>query len=321
MSKASPTNLTVAFDGFDAKSHPECQGVKKLFVTEAECMHSAVAVGAPFYFVGAPPGNHAVQLALYKSLALFLSVEVSATGIRRLKEYNALDSTEKRNLSYWLGMTFAGIAASRCLDVQYLVHAESMLKAKRLVKKRGAGKRLADLIGQDSTKRWHVLEAKSRQVEPSGTTVTKWRKQAGQTVDTIDKQQPRTMSCSSLVLASRAYVTLIDPPTDERAPSIEFPEPQDQLAAWYYAPWLAALDQGREEVQLGDQIGLIAMSLIDRRSNRRVDVGLISETRRQARHGDYAFGGRPQYLDGAFVGRDGIFVRLNSEPTNSRSIA
>jgi hypothetical protein len=321
MSKASPSNLTVAFDGFDAKSHPDCQGAKKIIVTEGECIHSAVTVGAPFFFVGAPPGNHAVQLAVYKSLALFLSVEVSATGIRRLKEYNALDSTEKRNLSYWLGMTFAGIAASRCLDVQYLVHAESMLKAKRLIKKRGAGKRLADLIGQDTAKRWHVLEAKSRQIEPSGTTIAKWRKQASQTVDTIGKKQPHTMSCSSLVLASKAYVTLIDPPTNERAPSIEFHEPQDQLASWYYAPWLAAIDHGCEEVQLGEQTGFIAMSLIDRRRTRRVDVGLTSSAWRQAKDGNYMMGRQPQYLGDSFVGRDGIFVRLSSESANSRSPA
>ncbi|MFN8744750.1 MAG: hypothetical protein ACK5ZN_07210 [Phycisphaerales bacterium] len=307
--------VDVRFDGFDASAFPQCQSAQTIDVTEAECLHAAETVGAPYFNVGTPPDDHAVKMASYKALAVALSLDFSGPNAQRRAEYDNLDSTEKRNLSYWLGMTFASIAGQRFLGVTHFFHAETMLKDKRLTKASDAGRRLADLVGSDASFRWHVVEAKSQQVPPSPKTIDKWRSQAKNTVDRIDGVSPASSSCSSLVLSSPLAVTLYDPPSNSRT-SLKTSDGIKGLFDSYYAPWLAAIGEQPTFVDVLDQRCFLAAVMTDDRRGRRVEMGLTPLAYGMALAGPPIDAGYPlpnaRSEPGTYIGKDGVFVRIST---------
>lgn len=135
-------------------------GNRTLNFTGAEITAAALSVGAPLLNI--PLSFHAVSMAMYKALGLVCAVDSRGAELLRPPEYSQLDPTEKANISFWTGMTFAALVAERCLGVPSVLHVSSMIRTGRATLTPGSHV-VADLLGQDTTGAWHVIEAKARQ--------------------------------------------------------------------------------------------------------------------------------------------------------------
>ncbi len=218
-----------------------------LTISKHRCLKATQTMCVAVFRAGTPSAAHAVSLAAYKSQAIKLAVDFTGAKLKRPRPYTKLDSTEKGNISYWTGMTFATLVADQILDVPRLLHAGA-LKKQRLARTNPASRSLADLVGQDSSKNWHVLEAKARQQEVSDETRSKWKTQA-ETIASIDGKVPDTRSfCYSKVQGTYS-VELRDPPPRSDGVALLFPGGDADLVEGYYGPFRDVLKPSSAAVE------------------------------------------------------------------------
>lgn len=123
--------------------------------------------------------------------------------------YVHTETTEKTGISFRLGMAFAAVAASRILDVAGLQHV-----AVPGVVMNG---RRADLLGLDSTKGCHVVEAKARSYGFGVAVVEDAKEQAkATTAQLAGVGQATTTASASVTDLSTCPITVLleDPPVE-----------------------------------------------------------------------------------------------------------
>jgi hypothetical protein len=238
-------SLKVQFADFPQKTHSHLQGEKILQVTELECLHAVMTVGIQTLRTGIANERYAISMALHKFFAIECSLDFSQTEISLQAEYVGLDSSEKRNLSYWVGMTFASILARKYLDVRQLLHAEPLKKSSIIEVSDSNSRSLADLVGKDTSGNWHVVEAKARCNKVYSKDFDKWKLQA-RTVDKIDGISPITRSYTLVNMKNPLDVKFTDPPevgNELDRYDISFPRGvENDIIEGYYAPIFRLID-------------------------------------------------------------------------------
>ena len=219
----------------------QINGLHSFDVSKQQCLKAAISVGLPMLADASPSSAHAVALASYKALTMKCALDFSRTSVCRPVEHAKLDQSEKVNISYWTGMTFAAIVAEKFLNVPRLLHA-STLRRRGLLRTKGDSRSLADLVGQDQAGQWHVVEAKGRGDYPSTAERNGWKVQAS-TVRSINGKRPFSCSYSLACVGHSCYVELVDPaPDDGRDEGADLSMDPREVTAWHYSPireWLA----------------------------------------------------------------------------------
>jgi hypothetical protein len=264
-------------------TYSSANGSHRIPVSDLRCIKSAMNVGMPLLRAGVPTSAHAVTLAVYKALAIQSAIDFQAPGAGMVwhPEYKNLDYTEKSNISYWVGMAFAGIAADTWLGVPQLLHVSALVKL-RLARTSPASRSQADLLGLDASWACHVVEAKGRQRRPSQQDRDRWKVQAG-TIASVGGAPPATASYCVALVGPAYCAELVDP--EEIIPEpvavtftrrgVDLP---NAVREAYYGPLrdvlVAARDAGQKPVIRGDLQIQVARVAYDSVWNRHVWVGM-----------------------------------------------
>ena len=288
-------------------SYSSINGMLDIAVTPLSLFHAAITVGANSYASALGSSLSSFAFALHKVMALLTVIKFSDGEIILPPEYGALDQSEKASLGYWIGMAMCKLVADKILEIPQLLHVSSLSDQISWVE---AGSRSApDLVGQDRSNLWHVMEAKARQRRPSSKNRKAWKMQAGR-VASISGEPPATNSYCLTLIQSPYSVELVDPPAenDQHALSLDI-SPQAYFWA-YYQPFLEFLNQRNEDLAVEGQIvyrpaaydpmtGLtyeigIFREILDRFQRNQIEIPRLFET---------------SNTDTVYVGSDGIAVR------------
>lgn len=225
---------TLEVKGVDwSGAHSGLLGRHRLTVTGPQITAAALSVGAPLLNI--PLSFHAVSMALYKALGLVCAVDSNGPSLVRPAEYTQLDPTEKANISFWTGMTFAALVAEHCLGVPSVWHVSSMIRSGRATLSPGSHV-VADLLGQDLNGAWHVVEAKARQGSVSAGDRANWKAQTG-TIASVAGPSPSTRSYCLTRVGDPYTVELVDPPESEVVKGGELVFSQGAVVDFYYGPF------------------------------------------------------------------------------------
>jgi hypothetical protein len=303
--------LSVACSSFPS-AYTGAQGQQSVPVTEEQLLKYAWMIGQTRIRHAVPTDEHAVFLSFYKALAVKCAVDFTSGSIGRPPQYQAMDPSEKSNISAWTGMTFASLVADVCLGVPQLSYAEALRRQGRIVRGDPTSRSLADLAGVDHRGDWHVVEAKARQMSISGTDRTKWERQA-QTIGFIDGRAPLTRSYCVTNVGNTYAVSITDPEGDDVDP-VDLEVGPTTLVRAYYGPLTRWLSRQGSEVSYEGVPLIVGPGAFDAVANNYVFLGMRPEVYRLAQ--DEL---KPDALDSirlrsAFVGSDGIAVITSPEP-------
>lgn len=256
----------------------QVNGSHSLELTFLELAWGVVSVGAPNAI--AALRNIMASLAFTGHKALVVATTLRSDGVNFVhpSHYRRLDQSEKVSLSYWLGMGMAKVIAAEVLNVPWLSHARHLKRQGVIQLRRGISTRmLPDLIGDDDTGAWHVIEAKARQASASTSDRNHWKTQAC-VVGTVHGATVASRSYCLTLQHPIVRAELVDPEPGEK--SIEIRLDKTKFRQEYYRPyrqlfesdganrWHAKYDQRRD----GEYI--FATFAAEPLSGQKLEVGL-----------------------------------------------
>ncbi len=234
-----------------------------------------------------------------------------------------LDATEKANISFWTGMTFAALVSEHCLRVPSVWHVASMIRSGRATLTPGT-RVVADLLGQDHHGDWHVIEAKARQGSVSANDRASWKAQTG-TIASVAGASPTTRSYCLTRVGDPYTVELVDPPESEVVKGGELVLSAEQAVVDFYYPDLFATDQdigcGRRGTAPCKSIGspsAVRLAAFDPNTQLYWFAGLRSdalEAVRARRAPEPTFRRESFTIDDGYVRSDGIAIVSSPEPS------
>lgn len=272
-------------------------------ISKRRFLKFAVSTGSPIYAATIGGSRLPVAFASYKALAAKSSIDFTRADLELAVGYRNLEPTEKANLSYWTGMTFASLLADHFLKIPRLLHASSYAG---LVRRDPSSKVLADLIGQDPTGGWHVLEAKAREsVRTKGRDA--WKRQA-MSIASINANSPVTQSYALARIGRVLRAELVDPSSDDTH-GIELELSEAEFLDTYYRPIRRWVSEGTRITREGHEMR-VRLAAFDAADSEFVWIGLAASRISQELEGQA--GGDLEFED-VYLGTDGIVVATSRE--------
>jgi hypothetical protein len=257
----------------DFGGRPKSQ--KNLNVSWLQFLKYGMTAGMPLFGGSGVHAFHALSLAVYKAIGITCALDFSGLEVTRSQSLPNLDPTEQANLSTWVGMCGAAIAADKLLGVSQLLHAGALYKNGKLTANNSNSRRLADLVGQNSAKEWHVIEAKARQRNPSKKERNDWKIQA-QTVGTIEGHPPATQSYCYTRINDPCKVELCNQIPKHQKVKLELTDGAFGLMDIYYQVLMDVLQDARE-IHLSNHCVRFTLAGFDPAVKRYIHVGLDCE--------------------------------------------
>jgi len=278
-------------------------------VSKRRLLKCAVNVGLQVYGGSASMPRNAVALSAYKALAMKCAVTFGGRELGLSREFIAMDASEKANISFWIGMAFAALAADECLGVNRLYHAASLRRSKLLTMASRRGRSLADFVGQDQQGRWHSIEAKARQDRVSAKVRQAWKKQAVG-IARVGRASVATRSYSYTCVDSPYRVYLVDPdgPTQDGAS----PQPTEVLKTAirrYYGTLAALLSEGDTRIiNRGGHDVSVALVGYDTLDQEYMYLGMATDAFRTVANSELPARIEARDLSDTYIGSDGVVV-------------
>lgn len=273
----------------------------------ADLVWAAITVGKRELYHVTRHGQYSAFEIAFRSAILFANLKETPNGwITRSDVYEGLDPSEKAATSYFIGLTIGKLLAELYLDVPWLMHLDVY---RHRVQAQLTGRSRPDLIGQDSSHRWVVLESKGRTGERDDNAFGQAKRQAQQ-ITAIGGQPPHLrIGLLADFRDGQLAAEWQDPSADERkAVSIDVSE--DDITNAYYRPFETLLAQREAEVARVTIEGLpydtVPVRDADLRIGIRPDVRAVRERRIAVQRRIH------QREDGVAEGGDGIAVLLGS---------
>jgi hypothetical protein len=147
--------------------------------TWAELVWAALTVGKAELNHVLRFGNFSLCELAYRAFIIFANLQQGRSSDEYLyasDAYNALDPSEKRFISYFLGMTSAKLLAGRYLNAPWLMHLD--VYADKLNPQTVKGRSKPDLVGFNQRSQWIVIEAKGRSNKRDDKAIIKAKTQA-----------------------------------------------------------------------------------------------------------------------------------------------
>jgi hypothetical protein len=305
-----PAIIDVTVRGFLGK-YSKFNGSREISLSRLKCIKFAQSVGNAHYSRAFAKTKTAVALAKYRAMAIRCVLDFTEQAVRPHARYSRLESTEKVNLSYWIGMTFAAIVADNVLGVPRTTHVQKMGKRLRTVEREP--KSLADLVGQDDARAWHVIEAKGRQRLPWQDRRDEYKAQA-RTVSGVGKKRISTRSYSVGLIKNPCRIELVDPP--QRGEAIDLARAQEEVGRLYYKPYIEFLQGGQSHrLRHGNRQFIVRAIAFDPVSEDYVYLGL-EKMYFELRHPEapFVFSVGEFETDSFYVGTDGVAIATSHSP-------
>lgn len=164
-------------EGFPAGG-PVANGVGILQTSWDDLLWAAVTVGRPNRHYVFRHGLASRYEALFRWSLVRMALEQSGPSAYRLRRTAAaktLDPSEKGAVNYFLGLAICKLFADSLLNVPWMIHLDVFRPTLDPLLK---GRSRPDLIGQNLSGEWVVLECKGRASEPNGLAKDKAKEQA-----------------------------------------------------------------------------------------------------------------------------------------------
>lgn len=151
--------------------------------------------------------------------------------IIKSRAYKSLDPSEKSAISYFLGLTFTKLMATRLFGIPWLMHLDVYKNHLSIL----TGGRRPDLVGQDSWGRWSVFEAKGRtsRKEP-GVVATAKAQTRG--LRTIGNCYPILRVASIIHFPRQSLHIYMEDPEEFDKDAVDLSISEDQFHEDYYRP-------------------------------------------------------------------------------------
>jgi hypothetical protein len=132
-----------------------------------DVLWAALTIGRPSTYHVLQHGQASLHEAMFRlSLVRMALSEDGCGNFAKTSAFAALDPTEKGMVSYFLGMTFTKLFASRYLHTPWLLHLDVF---KDTLNPSVLGRSRPDLVGQSAAGEWFAFESKGRSAQPSAT--------------------------------------------------------------------------------------------------------------------------------------------------------
>ena len=216
----------------------------------SDLLWAALTVGRPNTAYVLAHGDASYHEALFRLSLVRMALEQRpfSRSLQRTEAFRSLDPTEKGAVSYFLGMMFCKLFASRFLHTTWLLHLDVFRD--QLDPALLGGRSRPDLVGQDDKGAWHAFECKGRSSVPNAEERRKAKAQAQRLVRVGSTDCSLHVGAISYFRQDALEFHWRDPdPEDaETLEPIQVNLPED---AWlyYYAPALALATAGLTEVR------------------------------------------------------------------------
>ena len=331
-------NLNYIACGFPSNGDTQLHGSHSVNVTWAELVWAAITVGRKSWGDVIQHGSQSWLEIVYRSAILMANLSSSPRGgFTKTDAYKSLDPSEKSAISYFLGLSFAKLAAQRLLEIPWLVHLDCFSDLPIGLK----GNRRPDLIGENFSGKWGVFEAKGRTNRIDPRTIQKAKEQT-RMLRKINGKDPSIRVASISHFFDNTLGIHLEDPAEVNTDAVDFEIPggEDQFLEYYYQPFVSLIennrthheevtDQRTDVVSVGGRvINVVSLAEVDLvvglDSQMQETLTLDSQMQETLKNTDRL---RLQLLEhlgdigqshsanndtASFLGMDGIFVRLGS---------
>ncbi|MEX1026681.1 MAG: hypothetical protein WD049_01550 [Candidatus Paceibacterota bacterium] len=253
----------------------------------------------------------ALSLASYRAMAIKCVIDFTKPDLSVVPHYSHLESTEKMNLSYWIGMAITAIAADEVLGVSRTFHASN--GGQKLTKANQRSRSLADLCGQDTNNTWHIFEAKGRQTKPTPSAMNDWKAQAS-TVTHVNGSAIGTGSVGVARILKKMTFELLDPPS-RPGKNGDIAINVADARGKYYQPFVDFLAGDATGIQRGGRSFLMRAMMFDPVDRDYIWYGLEDKAY-EMHKSKWARDVRVEELEdeSLYVGSDGVAVLTSNSP-------
>jgi hypothetical protein len=221
---------------FDFDNYPELETKGNLFCSIADLVHAAITVGRKDWSDVLRHQRYSYLEIIYRSYMLLANLDYAGPRFRRSSAYDDLDPSEKSAISYFFGLVCAKLFTEQTLGVPWLLHLERYLVDYTLM----TGKH-PDLIGQNSSGNWIVVEAKGRSNNIRSADLEK-AKQQTQSLESVNGKSPILRAVIAGSFPSGALeVNLEDPVFGEGEEQFTLRLTTSQFLQDYYKPFIDLL--------------------------------------------------------------------------------
>lgn len=229
------------------------RGTGTLTTSWDEVLWAALSIGRPSAYHVFRHGPASFHEAVFRLALVRMAVEQDRYGsLHRTDVFADLDPTEKGMVSYFLGMTFCKLFASRHLQTPWLLHLDVFRAHLNPVI---LGRSRPDLVGENNFGEWHAFESKGRSSAPSLADKTKAKTQAQRLVSVGGRNCSLHVGSFTFFRNDVLEFYWRDPEPNAQE-ALEIPRP-DREWRYYYEPSLRlALDidsvEGAVEREMAD---------------------------------------------------------------------
>ncbi len=219
-----------------------------LTVTWSDIVHAAITVGRRGWWDVWQHGEYSMLEMFYRTSMVFANLRESAAGsIQRTVAHEWLDASEKSAISYFLGLTFAKLMATRLLHVHWAMHLEVYAEYLQATTTSSGRRRRPDLVGRDASGRWCVFEAKGRTNKATAKTIRDAKEQTG-LVGTIRGVEPHLRVASIAHFVNETLCVHLEDPNGAGREALDLDISGTQFMRDYYRPFSDLVDQNRAEL-------------------------------------------------------------------------
>lgn len=216
-------------------------------VTWPEIVHAAITVGRRGWRDVWRHGAYSIFEMFYRSSMVFANLRESENGcIRKTVAYEWLDPSEKSAVSYFLGLTFAKLMATRRLSVHWAMHLDVYAQHLQATLTASDRRRRPDLVGRDTSGRWCVFEAKGSTNRVPPRTIQDAKEQT-RAVRTIRGVEPHLRVASITHFVNQTLCVHLEDPDGAKQESFDLDISEAQFMRDYYRPFTDIVDQNRGE--------------------------------------------------------------------------
>ena len=301
--------------------------------TWPELVHAAITIGRRGWRDVVRHGRHSFLEMHYRAAMLLANLQNTNGSIVKTDAYKSLDRSEKGAVSYYLGLTVAGLAARRFFNVSWPMHLDVY---HHLLHPELSGSLRPDLVGLDRSGAWCVIEAKGRSNEADRRLLPKAKRQT-RMLRRVCGQKPLLRIASVAYFSPRGSLSLrLADPTDHDRHADDWDFTENQFFRDYYQSFVNLLNRNDGAVSAvhhsdGQPILVTALPDVDMRIGlartvyelvtlRDPALGEVSEAlgHGPTRFPEHPFLGSsvsnelPSGQDGTFLGTDGVLVQLGS---------
>lgn len=284
---------------FASDVHAPPDQVRLLHATWPEIVHAAITVGRRGWRDVWQHGAYSAFEMFYRASMIFANLaESPGGGLRKTIAHEWLDRSEKSAISYFLGLTFSKLVATRLLGVHWAIHLDVYAQHLQPTFTASGRHQRPDLVGRHESGGWCVLEAKGRSNKATDKAIQGAKEQT-RALGKIGGRDPYLRVASIAHFVKQTLCVHLDDPEGADEASFHLDISEEQFRRDYYRPFTDLLDENRaEEIAVGGQrFRAVSVPGADLRVGLSEDVRNVAEKRESG---------------GMLLGSDGVFVELGN---------